>query len=73
MARRLPEERPRHFPVPPLARWQRKAKPDSNLQPIWELARKLAASIPAEELRRLPTDGASQLDQYLYGAPKRRR
>jgi hypothetical protein len=30
----------------------------------------LAASIPEEEQARLPRDLASNLDHYLYGAPK---
>ena len=40
-------------------------------EPIWERLAKLAADVPVEELAKLPTDGASQHDHYLYGAPKR--
>jgi hypothetical protein len=27
--------------------------------------------VPAEEFARLPKDGASEVDHYLYGHPKR--
>lgn len=38
---------------------------------IWEKMRERTARIPAEELEKLPTDGAAQHDHYLYDAPKR--
>jgi hypothetical protein len=44
--------------------------PDDD-RPIWERIAELAASLPEEAIAGLPTDGASQLDHYLYGAPKR--
>ena len=31
----------------------------------------LARALPPETLDRLPTDGASQHDHYIYGTPKR--
>jgi predicted DNA-binding antitoxin AbrB/MazE fold protein len=31
----------------------------------------LARDLPPETLDRLPTDGASQHDHYIYGTPKR--
>ena len=31
----------------------------------------LAEKIPAEELERVPSDSARNLDHYLYGSPKR--
>lgn len=40
-------------------------------RPIWERIADLAALLPEEAIAALPTDGASQLDHYLYGAPKR--
>jgi predicted DNA-binding antitoxin AbrB/MazE fold protein len=39
--------------------------------PIWEYAAQLMRDIPEDVLNALPTDGASQHDHYLYGAPKR--
>jgi antitoxin component of MazEF toxin-antitoxin module len=39
--------------------------------PFWERIAALAADIPPEELDKLPTDGAAQIDHYLYGHPKR--
>lgn len=39
--------------------------------PIWEVAGEIRKSIPAEEWAKLPTDGAAQLDHYIYGSPKR--
>jgi hypothetical protein len=44
--------------------------PDDD-RPIWERIAELAATLPEEAIAGLPTDGASQLDHYLYGAPKR--
>jgi antitoxin component of MazEF toxin-antitoxin module len=40
-------------------------------RPSWEQIVALTADIPREELDKPPVDGASQLDHYLYGAPKR--
>lgn len=42
-------------------------------RPVWERIASLAASLPDEAIAGLPSDGASQLDHYLYGAPKRTR
>jgi antitoxin component of MazEF toxin-antitoxin module len=39
--------------------------------PFWERIAALAADAPPEELAKVPTDGAAQLDHYLYGHPKR--
>ena len=44
------------------------ASPD---KPIWEIADEIIAGIPKEVLDKLPTDGATQHDHYLYGSPKR--
>jgi antitoxin component of MazEF toxin-antitoxin module len=38
--------------------------------PIWERVLALTADAPAEEISKLPADGAAQLDHYLYGTPK---
>jgi hypothetical protein len=32
---------------------------------------KIMADVPDEELKKLPTDGASEHDHYLYGHPKK--
>jgi len=42
-------------------------------RPIWERIADLAERLPQELVAQLPTDGASQLDHYLYGAPKTTR
>ncbi|HTU91413.1 MAG TPA: AbrB/MazE/SpoVT family DNA-binding domain-containing protein [Gemmataceae bacterium] len=39
--------------------------------PIWERLAARAAEIPPEELDKVPTDSAAQIDHYLYGHPKR--
>ena len=44
---------------------------ESRRPPIWERIAAMTADIPPEELDKLPTDGAAQLDHYLYGHPKR--
>lgn len=44
--------------------------PDDD-RPIWERIAELAERLPQELVDRLPTDGASQLDHYVYGGPKR--
>ncbi|MDP9236242.1 MAG: hypothetical protein M3P30_02400 [Chloroflexota bacterium] len=37
---------------------------------IWEKIEARGKRIPAEELARLPTDGARNLHHYLHGTPK---
>jgi hypothetical protein len=39
--------------------------------PIWEEFEDIAATIPTEEWRKMPVDGAEQHDHYIYGSPKR--
>jgi hypothetical protein len=46
--------------------------PDDD-RPIWERIAELAERLPQEMISQWPTDGASQLDHYLYGAPKTTR
>jgi hypothetical protein len=41
------------------------------VRPIWEVVLENMKQLPAEQFARLPKDGASQLDHYLYGHPKR--
>jgi Arc/MetJ-type ribon-helix-helix transcriptional regulator len=40
-------------------------------KPIWEVAAELRRSVPPEEWAKLPVDGATQHDHYIYGTPKR--
>jgi hypothetical protein len=40
-------------------------------RPIWERIAELAAELPDAMIASLPSDGATQLDHYLYGAPRR--
>ena len=40
------------------------------VKPFYEEILELAKSIPEEELDKLPTDGASNIDNYVYGVPK---
>jgi hypothetical protein len=39
-------------------------------RPIWELAEEINKALPADTWDNVPTDGAINLDHYLYGAPK---
>lgn len=47
------------------------AVPLEARQPIWEAFIEASLDIPDEELDRLPTDLAAQVDHYIYGTPKR--
>ena len=40
-------------------------------RPIWEVIANNMKGVPAEDLALLPRDGASQIDHYVYGVPKR--
>ena len=40
-------------------------------RPIWEAIEEIWRDVPAEELAKLPKDGASQHDHYIYGLPKK--
>jgi plasmid stability protein len=37
----------------------------------WEMIVENMKQVPAEDLAELPRDGASQIDHYVYGLPKR--
>lgn len=39
--------------------------------PIWEVIAGNMSRVPHEDLAELPKDGASQIDHYIYGVPKR--
>lgn len=40
-------------------------------RPIWDVILENMKDVPPEEFARLPNDGASEHDHYLYGYPKR--
>ena len=40
-------------------------------RPIWDVILDNMKDVPPEEFARLPKDGASEHDHYLYGHPKR--
>ena len=40
-------------------------------KPFWKKALEASLRIPDEELDRLPSDLAAQVDHYIYGTPKR--
>jgi len=47
------------------------APPYEARKPIWARFEEASCMIPDEELDRLPTDLATQIDHYIYGTPKR--
>lgn len=44
---------------------------DQFERPIWETITERMKKLPPEVFDRLPRDGASEHDHYLYGSPKR--
>jgi hypothetical protein len=40
-------------------------------RPIWEVIADNMSDVPPDEFEKLPVDGASEHDHYLYGHPKR--
>ena len=47
------------------------SKKQSTVAFLLATAKRIAKEAPANELEKLPKDGAANLDHYLYGAPKR--
>jgi hypothetical protein len=47
--------------------------PKTEARPIWEVMLDNMEGIPQEEFAKLPRDGASEHDHYLYGHPKQDR
>jgi|CXWL01.1.fsa_nt_gi hypothetical protein len=45
-------------------------KTAAKRKPIWEQIIEIGEQIPAEELARVPRDGARNLHHYLHGHPK---
>ena len=46
-------------------------EPERESRPIWDVILDNMKDVPAKEFARLPNDGASEHDHYLYGQPKR--
>ena len=44
---------------------------DKDDRPIWEIFVDCMKDVPREAFAALPKDGASQIDHYIYGHPKR--
>jgi hypothetical protein len=44
---------------------------ESSDRPIWEVIADVMKDVPDEVFDRLPKDGASQVDHYIYGLAKR--
>jgi hypothetical protein len=42
-------------------------------RPIWEVIAENMKDVPPEEFAKLPKDGASEHDHYLYGHPKQKQ
>ena len=40
---------------------------------IWDVVEEINTELPADTWETVPTDGAINLDHYLYGAPKRQQ
>ena len=47
------------------------ARADTAPKPIWEKIRETFSNLSEEDLASLPVDGATQVDHYAYGLPKR--
>jgi hypothetical protein len=45
--------------------------PQETPKPIWEQFADVFKDVPEEDIARLPTDLAAQVDHYIYGLPKR--
>jgi len=49
----------------------RSATSTPSRRPISEVIREIWADVPDDVRAKLPRDGASQVDHYVYGLPKR--
>jgi hypothetical protein len=43
----------------------------NETRPIWDVLVENMKDVPPDDLAALPKDGASQIDHYIYGLPKR--
>jgi hypothetical protein len=50
-----------------------KAQPGDKTgrRPMWEVLADSMQDLPPEDIESIPTDGASQVDHYIYGSSKR--
>jgi hypothetical protein len=48
----------------------RSKKYPETRKPIWQIAQEIMEDVPPEIIGQLSTDGAEQLDHYIYGTPK---
>ena len=49
----------------------RPARRSQSVLPIAKIAQRLGNMIPKSELKAIPKDLSSQIDHYVYGAPKK--
>jgi antitoxin (DNA-binding transcriptional repressor) of toxin-antitoxin stability system len=56
----------------PVAKLVAERPTNGTAKPIWQEFQEAFANIAAEELGKLPSDGAAEHDHYIYGTPKRR-
>jgi plasmid stability protein len=50
---------------------ERDLESSAKPRPVWEIIADNMKAVPPEDLALLPRDGASQIDHYVYGVPKR--
>lgn len=48
-----------------------KEESSSTHESIWESFQQVLNKVPKETIETLPMDGASEIDHYLYGTPKK--
>ena len=75
LERRLSREAEQHrLPVEDVARTLLEDRlgitPEPRLAPLWQRFVDAGHALPEEVVKRLPEDGARNLDHYLYGSPK---
>ncbi len=46
---------------------------ESGLKKLWREIDEIVARVPEAAWDELPTDGAANVDHYLYGAPKKQK
>lgn len=56
--------------IPPGASFGPELTLAQDERPVWERVAELSEALPESALAGLPADGASNLDSYLYNAPR---